>query len=616
MKNEKLNPRLEIEHKPIGRSRKVSLIARMPDGTTFTDDVNVTNARVRAQFIKDLCKGRKGIDPAAVEVQLEQIAAQIGNAADGPDSPDGEKPRESQANLLVELAKDTKVFHTPGGHDSEGYATVKVNRHFETWPVNSRAFRRWLSHRFFLRFEKAPGSQVIQDALGVIAGHAIYDGPECQVHVRVAEHKDAIYLDLANDDWKVVKVTATGWHVLSSDAVPVRFLRKRGMLPLPTPVTGGSVDELRDLINVPGDDEWILLKALLVAYLRPGRPFPVGVVNGEQGSAKSTFCKMIRALIDPNVAPLRRPPKEERDLMIAAMNGWIVAYDNLSGIPTSLSDSLCTLATGGGFGTRELYSDDSEKLFDATRPVLINGIDDIVTRGDLLDRAITFTLPAIPDDQRRDEDELWTLFEELRPRLLGCLLDAVAEGLRGLGSVKLDRKPRMADFVKWVVAASPTLGSTVEEFLAAYERNRGVATAVAIESTPVGPAIGGLMHGKATWTGTVRELLVELEAHHSDEKARKQRDWPKSPRKLSADLRRLAPSLRRIGLNVEFGQHTEKGTSVRLEWVRKTPSVPSVPSASGVQKSQPDGPDGPDGVSPPDSCGIDSQTKEVMEWTA
>jgi integrase len=162
-----------------------------------------------------------------------------------------------------------------------------------------------------------------------------------------------------------------------------------------------------------------------VAALRPDRPFLILAVNGEQGSAKSTLCRMARAPLDPNISPLRRPPRDDRDLMIAASNGWVVGYDNLSGIRPELSDTLCCLATGGGFGTRELYTDDDEKLFAAMRPVLVNGIEDLATRADLLDRALTLTLPVISDERRRDEGGLWRQYEEVRPRVLGALLDAL-----------------------------------------------------------------------------------------------------------------------------------------------------------------------------------------------
>src|SRR3954463_7468851 len=140
--------------------------------------------------------------------------------------------------------------------------------------------------------------------------------------------------------------------------------------------------------------------------------------------------------------PLRR---DERDLFIAASNGHVLAFDNISGLPPWVSDSLCRLATGGGYAVRQLYSDGDEVLFDAARPMILNGIEDIVTRPDLADRAILLTLDPIPEGRRRPEAELRVEFEADRPRILGALLDAVSEGLRRLSETHLPNPPRMAD---------------------------------------------------------------------------------------------------------------------------------------------------------------------------
>ncbi len=159
-----------------------------------------------------------------------------------------------------------------------------------------------------------------------------------------------------------------------------------------------------------------------------------------------------------------------------------MAFDNLSGIKDNLSDALCVLSTGGGFGARELYTDDDEKLFDAKRPILLNGIEDLATRPDLLDRAITLTLPVIADEQRRDENELWKQFEEVRPRVLGALLDVVSVALKNLPNARMESKPRMADFALWITAAEPALGWKPGAFLTAYTENRGQANEIALES--------------------------------------------------------------------------------------------------------------------------------------
>ena len=545
-------------------------------------------ASVKVIYPPDGVKDLREWENAPAGCNRDEVLAVIRRSDEFVPNPDAghttsaalKKPTPSQADLLVELAVDATLFHDPG-MDSDGFATIGKDGHRENWRISSKGFRRWLSHRFYTEHNKAPGSQALQDALNVIAGQAIHGAPEFGVHVRLAEHDGAIYLDLADDDWRAVEVTTNGWSVLSSEKVPVKFVRRRGMKPLPVPETGGDIHELRKFMNVKDGEQWILLCSYLVASLRPGRPFPLLNINGEQGSAKSTLCRMVREVVDPNHAPLRRPPRDERDLMIAATNGWLVAFDNLSGLSASLSDCLCVLATGGGFGTRELFSDDQEKLFDAMRPVMINGIDDLATRPDLLDRSINLTLEQISEEQRRDEDELWLAFYQSRPRILGGLLDVVVSGLKNLSTVKLERMPRMADFTKFAVAAAIQLGWTGDDFLKAYLGNRASANNLAIESSPIGPAVVDLMRKHESWNGIAKELLGELCEHHADEKTQRRKDWPKSPQAMSNALRRIAPNLRKSNIDVTFSQplgHNKRRT-IQLEWIGEPYAVSAASAA-------------------------------------
>jgi len=233
------------------------------------------------------------------------------------DKPSKSDRGPTHATLLVELAGDAELFHDPAG---DPFATFAVGEHRETWPTNSKGFRRWLQGRFYREFGKAAGGQALQDALAVIECKALHDGPECPVHVRVAGDDKSIYLDLCNAEWQAIEVTPGGWRIVQSDAVRAKFIRRRGMLPLPTPTTGGSVKDLRRFVNLPDNDGWILFVAWMVAAFRPTGPYPVLTVRGEQGSTKSTLCRVARELIDPNAAPLRRPPRDDRDTMIAACN--------------------------------------------------------------------------------------------------------------------------------------------------------------------------------------------------------------------------------------------------------------------------------------------------------
>jgi hypothetical protein len=415
----------------------------------------------------------------AVEGMLRQMEAQ-GVAED-----------ESQATCLVGLARTAgaSLFHTP---DGEAYASILVEGHTETRLLKVKGFRRWLARLFYEEYGKAPGSQAIQDALGVLEGQALYDGPECPVYTRLAEVNGTIYVDLGNATWQAVEITAGGWQVI--DTPPVKFRRAKGLLSLPEPVRGGTLTALRPFVNIGSEADWRLLVSWLLLALRPTGPYPVLVVYGEQGSAKSSLVRVLRALVDPNTAALPTTSREERDLVIAATNGWLIALDNLSHLPDWLSEALCRLATGSGFATRELYTDADETIFAVQRPIVLNGIAEVATRGDLLDRAITLYLPTIPEEQRQDEKVFWEAFEQARPQSFGALLDIVSSALQHLPTTTLSRKPRMADFALWSCAAAEACGWSADDFLDAYQGVREAVHKLTLEASPVGPLIRDFAH--------------------------------------------------------------------------------------------------------------------------
>jgi hypothetical protein len=191
----------------------------------------------------------------------------------------------------------------------------------------------------------------------------------------------------------------------------VHFRRPAGMLPLPVPERGGSIEALRPFLNISNQNDFVLIVAWLLAPLRPTGPYPLLAISGEQGSAKTVLSKLLRALVDPNMAPVRALPREERELMIAANNGHLLAFDNVSGLSPWLSDALCRLASGGSFAVRRLYTDDEEVLFKAARPTLLNGIEDIIGKSDLADRAIFSCAAGAPCLMRRQPAyERWVPF--------------------------------------------------------------------------------------------------------------------------------------------------------------------------------------------------------------
>lgn len=496
----------------------------------------------------------------------------------------GQERGPSQATQLVDLAADAELFHTP---DGEAWATICVEGHCEHWLLKNKSFRRWLARRYYNEEQKAPGSQAVQDALGVLEGRALFDGAEHLIFTRVAESRGAIYIDLCNDAWEAIEITAHGWQVIANP--PVRFRRMKGMLPLPHPVAGGTLRDLQHFVNIQNMDAWVLLIAWLLMTFSPRGPYPVLDLAGEQGSAKSTLARVLRSLVDPSSAPLRTSPREERDLTISAHAGWILAFDNLSFLPQWLSDAFCRLATGGGFATRELYTDSEEVLFDAQLPVLFTAIEDIASQGDLIDRSIRLLLPAVPKQKRKRESVFWSEFEAARPKIFGALLDVVAAAHRNLPTVKLENLPRMADFAAWVIAAEPALGWNSGTFLEVYARNRQAANDLALDASLVAGAVKKLME-KGPWEGTASELLEVLTAEISEKDA-KAKTWPKSPLSLANVLRRLAPNLRAADIGVTFLK-TTNNNSKRLIRIETPPSDASVADPDFTEESSDAGPEG------------------------
>ena len=501
--------------------------------------------------------------------------------------------KSGTAEALVALAEEHEFFHDA---DNAGYVCLECENskggpaggHRENWLVDSKQYKRILAGRYYQAHKRAPDDSAVTNAVNTL-DHKALDGETRIVGVRRIHHDGKIYLDLADVAWTVLEIDSEGWRLCPDP--PVRFLRKNGMLPLPMPEAGGNIDALRELLNAPDDNAWILIKAFLLSTFNGDMPLPILAVNGEQGSAKSTLCRMLRMLIDPNKAPLRTFPKDEQDLTISAKNNLILAFDNLSGLPPAMTDALCRISTGSGYATRTLYSNSEETIFAGKRSIIINGIEDLTGRADLLDRCITIQLPAIPDDKRKNEADLWVEFERRRPQLLGALLDSVSAALKASPTVKIEKPPRMADFTHWAVAGETALAISPGGFLAAYRENIGAGNELVLESSLIFEPLKKLLeqHADEPWEGTARDLLEKLavNAGYKDsngaELQKPPKEWPANPRALRGKLTRLAPNLRKAGIDVTWPQRKNKARLITLSLLsssnlKKRPSLPSLPS--------------------------------------
>ncbi|MBW1976097.1 MAG: hypothetical protein JRI45_11125 [Deltaproteobacteria bacterium] len=487
--------------------------------------------------------------------------------------------RQSQATIIVQLAfkHGVELFHTP---DGKTYASIPVDDHIETYPIlkGNSGLRSWLRKLFFEECQKSPGNQALQDAIYTLSAFAEFEGKEIQVFTRIAEHDGKIYVDLCDKEWRAVEISQDGWQVVENP--PVKFRRSRDAKPLPVPKRGQSLELLEKYVNVASESDFTLVISWLLAALRPSGPYPILILQGEQGCAKTTTARVLRSLVDPSASDTRTVPREERDLMITATNSWCICLDNLSGISIWLSDALCRLSTGGGFSARKLYEDDEEVILDAMRPIILNGIDEIATRPDLLDRSIVLNLPVIPEQNRQTEREFWGAFEKDKPYILGALFDAIATGLRNFPNVSAQPLPRMADFAEWILACESALPHA--NFMTAYYGNRGEAIQNTLEMSLLGQGILRLLEKTGMWEGTATELLNDLHSYMSDEELHR-KAWPKTPQTLSNQLKRIASLLRHQGIGIEWTRQPGTGKKIIRLGTEKTVTI--VTSVTPGEKS-------------------------------
>ena len=436
-----------------------------------------------------------------------------------------EKKRESQATVLVGLGarRRWRVLPHPRGRGLRDPADRRSPRDLAAADEDGPA----LALPPLLRpTEAAPGAQAIQDALGVLEGKALFDGAEHPVHVRVAEHEGVRSTSISpTPSGGRSRSPRAGWRVTVDP--PVRFRARAGCCRCRRRSPAARSRSCAPFLNYGSEDDFRLMIAWLVMALRPTGPYPVLALHGEQGSGKSTAAEMLRMLVDPNEALLRPAPRDERDLVIAGSNGRVIALENLSSIPQWLSDALCRIATGSGFGTRELYTDADEAMFSVQLPIVLNGIVEVVISrrsAGPLDRPH----PAADHRVRQSEDDLWREFERGSPatprRPARCRLgrdvaraDGEARAAAADGRLRpLDRGRR------------PGARLGCRRAPRRLRRNRADANETTLDASPLVAPLREL----GEFEGSATDLLAALVEIVGDGAARA-KDWPKSPSALS-----------------------------------------------------------------------------------
>lgn len=485
---------------------------------------------------------------ASVESHRSENSGSREEECCGDEPSDDDSDDSSASDVLLQLAEKATFFHTP---KDEAFATYPRGKGWDTSRVQSESFEDWLRHEYYKVTKGAPPSQALADAKDTLEAKGKFDGPQREVNLRVAAHPDEntdrVYVDLCNEDREVLELSKNNLGTITDPPVQFRRVQNTGSLPAPESSKDG-LDRLRKYTSMD-DDHFALLLAFMVQCFNPQGPYPLLFLHGEQGSGKSTLTRMITEIVDPSTLDTRSLPSGERDLVIAAENARVLAFDNSSNLSSKLSDVLCRLSTGSGFTTRTLYSDRGEEIFESARPVIINGIEQVAERSDLVDRSLFVELRSIPKGERRTEQDLWNEFRKDRAHILGGLLWSVSTALRRRDEVQLDTMPRMADFAQWAVAAEPELPVDEGAIMRALKSSQEEATRVILDDNPLAVAIMDLLRDSEgqTWVGTTEDLQEEAREYCPDLGGRNW-NYPSTVQKMTSELKRITPALRTAGV--------------------------------------------------------------------
>lgn len=448
--------------------------------------------------------------------------------------------KESAAQQLIKLAQDCYDF----GVDTNGTPFgVRKGGHVVRPLVGSKRSIRQELGGLFCRASGRPASQnALTEAMAVLEFEAEERDEAVPLALRSARSSEnEIYIDMGDKAERVIRVSPTGWEVLDGDAnIPVLFRRSRLTSTLPTPKPGGDLNRLWEFVNIVGDaGRQLIVGWLVAAYTLVGLPCPILGILGEQGTAKTSGIRCIFSLVDPTLAPVRRPPNDADRFLHAVHHSRSTVFDNLSSIPRWMSDALCRFVTGESDVDRSLYTDSDARVIQVQGVVGFTGIDVGTLASDLAERTVWGDLGVIPDTERRSERELNAAWDEAYPSMVGGLLDLVVMTLSALPSVRVVRKPRMADFAEVLAALDLATGSR------ALEHYTQAQDSIAEEIVDTDKFLGAITSRiTARWVGTGKELHMLLPRPADD------KYWP-GERGVSGKLRRSAPDLRKSGWTVE-----------------------------------------------------------------
>ena len=458
----------------------------------------------------------------------------------------------TQGEILTRYCeKEVKDYY----RDQQGnsFIVLPIDKHLEVCATKSSRFRNWLARRYRKKYKSPPSNEALKQAR-IQAEAKCEDSSQIELYNRVGWYKDFIFYDLTTPDWKGVFIAKEGWELTY---LPPIFKRYNHQAEQISPVKGYDPRKILEFCNINKDDHCLFMAAL-ASFFIPDIPHVIPVQIGEQGTGKSNNSRLIKSLCDPSRVMLISSPKDLEQAQMIADKHWINTFDNLSKISEWFSDFLCRAVTGEGDMKRSLYTNDEVFIRTYRRCFVLNGIGNSVCRPDLLDRAIIFDIP--PLKETRPEKQITDEWQISLPGILGGFFTAISNAMAIVDKVKGHEKFRMSDFAMWGAALAEVLGYSQDEFFKKYQESVEHKWEDTAEESPISQKLVYLVESNGgQWCGSVTALLEYIKSESGYNKR-----IPDNPKALSAELMRITPVMRSIGIDIVRSKKRESGTGRKL----------------------------------------------------
>lgn len=467
---------------------------------------------------------------------------------------------------IKKLAQDNLFFCN--SDDKQAYIAVQKKGR-TVLPIQSEDFRTWLMGWHLQEYGKILRRSIVEEIVQNACAIAQYINKQThKLGVRVSRVDDdnanpkELYYDLGD---AAVHITRDdGWKIIDdSPIVFKRFSHQEKQVYPEVTSRKSDIELLHKYINIKSKNDWLLFLTFVISAFIPDFPKPLLLLVGAPGAGKSTLMKLTKQLVDPSLIDGIGQIRNCESIIRPASKHALLYFDNISYVNQDISDTLCGVATGTSLVNRKMYTDSEEVIYKVQRSVMLNGVTEILSREDILDRSIPVSVQRIDGDERLNENKLMNKFNLDKPLILGAIFSILVDTLRIYPNINLKEYPRMADFAAlgFGVAEAMT-GYSGDEFIKAYDAVEDRQVATALNASPTAQAARFLVSKTGSWQGTATDFLnftfndgrvATADDLNIIQSIREQPTWCRNVSALGKSLNRAEATLKSLGIVLERG---------------------------------------------------------------